>query len=269
MPAAELLRLLSMLTLARLSSRDLFAARIQAGAEIHMHELVYPVLQGYDSVALESDLTIIGSDQLFNEMLGRFYQERLGQRPQVIITTKITPGIDGKAKQSKSLGNYIGLGHSPRDKFGRVMRLPDELIATYFTVYTDVPLDEVAAIERQVAGDPMAWKRRLAYEIVKRYHGEEVAAREEQWFTDTFSARKPPSDAPELVVEPGEHALLELVKRFFGGQKSNSEIRRLVQQGAVSYDGEVIRQPDQSIPVRDGALLRVGRRTWCRLRLLA
>jgi tyrosyl-tRNA synthetase len=247
----------------------MFAARLRAGEDIHMHELVYPVLQGYDSVALESDLTIIGSDQLFNELLGRFYQERFGQQPQVIITTKITPGIDGRAKQSKSLGNYVGLGHSPRDKFGRVMRVPDDLIVDYFKVYTDVPLEQIAAIEARVAGEPMACKLRLAYEIVARYHGADVAAQERQWFTDTFSARRPPIDAPQLVVEPGAHTAFELVKRFFGDQKSTSEIRRLFQQGAVSYQGETIRHADRLVDVRDsgdGAAMRVGRRTWFRVR---
>src|SRR5690606_34551494 len=115
----DFMNLLSMVTHARLLSRDMFQARIEAEKDIYMHEILYPVLQGYDSVAVESDLTIIGSDQLFNEMMGRFFQERMGQKPQTIITTKITPGIDAKAKQSKSLGNYIGLAHTPRDKFGR------------------------------------------------------------------------------------------------------------------------------------------------------
>src|SRR5258708_31806350 len=124
MSVTELLRLFSMITHARLISRDMFQARIQQGREIHMHEMLYPVLQGHDSVVLQSDLTIIGSDQLFNEMLGRFYQERSGQAPQVIITSNITPGLDGKAKPSKSLGNYIRLRHSPRAKFLPTMTLP-------------------------------------------------------------------------------------------------------------------------------------------------
>jgi tyrosyl-tRNA synthetase len=149
MSAPDLLQLFSMVTHARLASRDMFRERMQQGLNIHMHEMLYPVLQGYDSFALASDLNIIGSDQLFNEMMGRFYQERLGQPPQVIITTRITPGIDGKAKQSKSLGNYIGLSHSPRDKFERAMKLPDRLIVSYLEVYTEAPLAAVAEIAPQ------------------------------------------------------------------------------------------------------------------------
>ena len=264
--AADLLGLLSMVTHARLTSRDLFAARIAAGADIHMHELVYPVLQGYDSVALQSDLTIIGSDQLFNEMLGRFYQERFGQRPQAIITTKITPGIDGRAKQSKCLGNYIGLGHSPRDKFGRAMRVPDDLIVDYFTVYTDVPLEEVARVAAEVAGDPMGCKLRLAEAIVGRYHGAEAAARERQWFVETFSARRPPADAPALPLEPGAYTAFEVVKRCFSDQKSHGEIRRLFQQGAVWHEGARIGRADDVVHVHDGDVFRVGRRAWFRVR---
>src|SRR5574340_364201 len=189
MTASELLHLLSMVTHSRLASRDMFRERIRRGQDIHLHEMIYPVLQGYDSFMLQSDLTIIGSDQLFNEMMGRFYQEKLGQKPQVVITTKITPGIDGKAKQSKSLGNYIGLGHSPRDKFGRVMTVPDNLIASYLEVYTDVPLEVVGEIATQAEQEPMKWKLFLAHEIVRRYHGKEVADKEQAWFVETFSGR--------------------------------------------------------------------------------
>ncbi len=267
MPAAELLRLLSMVTHARLVARDMFQDRIQAGADIHLHELVYPVLQGYDSFALASDLTIIGSDQLFNEMLGRFYQERLGQRPQVVITTTITPGLDGKAKQSKSLGNYVGLGHTPRDKFGRLMRLPDHLVGDYLTVYTDLPMAQVAAIRARVATDPLGCKLELARAVVERYHGAEVAERERRWFTETFSARQTPAEIPELLVGPGPQAAFALVRRFFGGAKSNSEIRRLFRQGAIARDGATVADPELPLTVRDGEVFRIGKRTWFRVRV--
>lgn len=267
MSALELTHLLSMVTQARLASRDMFRERMQQGQDIHMHEMIYPVLQGYDSFALASDLTIIGSDQLFNEMMGRFYQERLGQRPQVIITTRITPGIDGKAKQSKSLGNYIGLSHSPRDKFGRAMTLPDDLIISYLEVYTDVPLERVAEIARQASDEPMKWKLFLAHEIVRRYHGDEVADQEQEWFLQTFSARKTPEDLPDVQIEPGEWPAFDLVKRFLGTQKSNSEIRRLFEQGAVSLNEQVVRQTEHIMEVHDGDVVRVGKRIWFRLRV--
>ncbi len=267
MSAVELTRLLSMVTHARLASRDMFRERMQQGHDIHMHEMIYPVLQGYDSFALESDLTIIGSDQLFNEMMGRFYQERLGQAPQVIITTKITPGLDGKAKQSKSLGNYIGLSHSPRDKFGRVMTLPDHLIISYLEVYTDVPLERIAEIAQQVGNHPMKWKLFLAHKIVSRYHGAEIADQEQEWFLQTFSARKTPGVIPEIHVEPGEQPALDLLARYFGAQKSRSALRRLFEQGAISLNGQTLKQAEQIVAVHDGDVFRVGKRTWFRLRV--
>ena len=266
MSASELIKLLSMVTHSRLIARDMFQERIKEGEEIYMHELIYPVLQGYDSFVLQSDLTIIGSDQLYNEMMARFYQERLGQPPQVIITTRITPGIDGKAKQSKRLGNYIGLGHSPRDKFGRVMTLPDDLIATYLEVYTDIPLEEVRQIARQVADDPMRWKLFLAHAIVRRYHGNEIADQEQRWFIETFSEHRTPTHIPEITVAPGEYSAFDIVKRFFGGQKSNSAIRRLFEQGAIMLNGSRIARSDQVLAVQDGDVFQVGKRIWFRIR---
>ena len=267
MSAEELLGLFSQITHARLISRDMFQARIQQGRDIHVHEMLYPVLQGYDSVALHSDLTIIGSDQLFNEMLGRFYQERNGQSPQVIITTKITPGIDGKAKQSKSLGNYIGLGHTPREKFGRTMKLPDELIMSYLEVYTDVPQEEIARLQTTLATDPMRVKLFLAHEIVRRYHGPDAADREEAWFLETFSARTIPHEIPEIRLVSGRQSAFEIVKSFFGTSKSSSEIRRLFEQGAIALNERKIRHAEEPIEPCDGDEWRVGRRTWFRVRL--
>lgn len=265
MSAAELLQLLTMITHTRLIARDMFQARMQQGRDIYLHEMLYPVLQGYDSVALQSDLTIIGSDQLFNEMLGRFYQERSGQTPQVIITTKITPGIDGKAKQSKSLDNYIGLGHTPREKFGRTMKLPDALIATYLEVYTTVPLDEIAKIKAGLSADPMRAKLFLASELVKRYHGAEVAEQERAWFLETFSQRTVPKDIPEIQLLVGQLSAFEVVKHFYGTTKSNSEIRRLFEQRAIERNGRKIGQSEDLVEVCHGDEWRVGKRAWFRV----
>jgi len=267
MALSEFLKLMSMVTHSRLISREMFQKRIAEGADIYMHELVYPILQGYDSVMLGADLTIIGTDQLFNEMMGRFYQERFNQKPQVIITTKITPGINGIAKQSKSLDNYIGLGHSPRDKFGRIMRLPDALIPMYFRVYTEVPDSQLQEIDAQVQSDPFAAKKLLAMEIVKRYHGEEVAFTERDWFDQTFSKRQVPVDAPAITVERITVPALEFVKQFFGGRKSNAEIRRLFQQGAVTVNGRKVINPLEKIEPTEGDTFQVGKRIWFRLHL--
>jgi tyrosyl-tRNA synthetase len=232
-----------------------------------MHEMIYPILQGYDSYVLESDLTIIGSDQLFNEMLGRFYQQKLGQKPQVIITTKITPGIDGKAKQSKSLDNYIGLGHSSRDKFGRSMKIPDELIVDYLKIYTNVPMDEISRVEKEILSDPMKWKKFLAREILKRYHNEADVQNEQEWFENTFSKKITPDDIPVLEVDESQWVAIDLVKKHFDKSKSNSELRRLFKQGAVSLNDRKISAFDEKVDVASEDVIKVGKRTWFKVRV--
>ncbi len=263
----DLLNLLSMVTHARLISRDMFQQRIEQGRDIHMHEMIYPVLQGYDSVAVQADMTIIGSDQLFNEMMGRFFQERMGQKPQTIVTTQITPGIDGKAKQSKSLGNYIGLAHSPRDKFGRVMSIPDELIGDYFRVYTDLPMTEIAELKKLIANKPRDAKLKLASAIVARYHGAQVAQWETEWFENTISRGQMPDDIPTLAVMDPEIVAVELVALARPG-KSKSDTRRLIQQGGVEINGDKLLAADEKLMVRTGDILKVGKRSWYKIEVV-
>lgn len=265
MPVGQLMHLLSMITHSKLIARDMFQRRIEVHEEIYMHEMLYPLLQGYDSVAIQSDLTIIGFDQLFNEMLGRFYQEKFGQTPQVIITTKITPGIDGKEKQSKSLGNYVGLGHSPRDKFGRLMRLPDHLIGLYLRTYTNMPLSDVEAIEVRAATDPFGAKKVLAREIVKLYHGADVAEREQQWFEDTFSKGETPDEIPERTITLGPRMALDLVMEL-DAASTRSEARRLIQQGALTVSGNRVNEPHHAVDLEDGSIVKIGKRHWYRVR---
>ena len=264
---SDFLKLLATVTHARLISRDMFQRRIEKQEDIYMHEMIYPILQGYDSYVLESDLTIIGSDQLFNEMLGRFYQQKLGQKPQVIITTKITPGIDGKAKQSKSLDNYIGLGHSSRDKFGRSMKIPDELIVDYLKIYTNVPMDEISRVEKEILSDPMKWKKFLAREILKRYHNEADVQNEQEWFENTFSKKITPDDIPVLEVDESQWVAIDLVKKHFDKSKSNSELRRLFKQGAVSLNDRKISAFDEKVDVTSEDVIKVGKRTWFKVRI--
>lgn len=264
MNVGDFLGLLQMVTHSRMISRDMFRKRISENEEIYMHELIYPILQGYDSYMLKSDLTIIGSDQLFNEMLGRFYQEKFGDEPQVVITTKITPGLDGKEKQSKSLNNYIGLGHSPRDKFGRTMTLPDELILTYFRVYTQLPLSSIQEIEKDFAQKPMEYKKMLAEEIVRLYHGDQIAREERTWFEDTFSKKLIPDDIPIVKLDTQSIQLLDLLKKCVPNQ-SNSEWRRLIQQGGITIDGLKMENTDQIITLKNEMILKIGKRKWFKL----
>lgn len=263
---SEFVDLTSLITHARLLSRDTFRARIAHNREIYVHETLYPILQGYDSLVVESDLAIIGSDQMFNESMGRLLQEKHGKAPQTIVTTNITPGIDGRGKQSKSQGNYIGLLHSPRDKFGRAMSIPDELIETYFRMYTSVPLDEVARIGDFVERDPRSAKMRLARSIVARYHGEGIAEAEEEWFEHTISKGMPPELIPTLAVMGPRIETLDLVALARYG-KSRSDSRRLIKQGGVELNGEKLKDPDQLLIVKTNDILKIGKRNWFRIEI--
>jgi tyrosyl-tRNA synthetase len=268
MPVAELLSLFAQVTQAQLMSRDMFQDRVAAGREIAVHELVYPVLQGYDSFAMRSDLTIVGSDQLFNEQLGRHFQQRLGAPPQVVITTTITPGIDGRAKQSKSLNNYIGLTDSPQDKFGKLMSIPDWLVEPYARVYTELPLDTVDALAAAAsAGGPQARdaKLRLAAAVVTRYHGAGTAKSALDAFKRTFSDRALPADMPELTVPASVTTTLDLLRAIHPAD-SNSELRRLIRQGAVTVDGLRIDDPAKPVDLTTDVVVKSGARTWHRVR---
>nr|VFJ99509.1 MAG: tyrosyl-tRNA synthetase [Candidatus Kentron sp. H]VFJ99786.1 MAG: tyrosyl-tRNA synthetase [Candidatus Kentron sp. H]VFK04118.1 MAG: tyrosyl-tRNA synthetase [Candidatus Kentron sp. H] len=260
MPTSKFLSLVSMITHSKLAARDMFRKRLEEGEDVYMHEMLYPLLQGYDSVELRADLAIIGSDQLYNEMIGRFYQEKFGIRPQVILTTKITPGIDGGAKQSKSLDNYIGLGHSPREKFGRIMSMPDDLVVQYFVVYTDVPIEKIDHIWDEQS--PRDAKLRLAEEIVSRYHGEDIAREERECFISTFSNKQAPDDAPVVSFDNEHHSAYDVVRNCLPESESNSQVRRLFDQGAIKTNGDIVGLDEEiTIP----AVLKVGKRRWFRL----
>jgi tyrosyl-tRNA synthetase len=264
MPVAELLTLFAQVTQAQLMSRDMFRDRVAAGREIAVHELVYPVLQGYDSFAMQSDLTIVGSDQLFNEQLGRHFQQRLGAPPQVVITTTITPGIDGRAKQSKSLNNYIGLTDSPRDKFGKLMSIPDSLVEAYARVYTELPLETVAALADATGPAARDAKLRLAAAVVTRYHGAGTAKSELAAFRRTFTDRAQPAEIPTVTITH-EHPTVLDVLRAIDPSASNSGLRRLVRQGAVAIDGRRCDDPTARLDLTAPTVVRSGPRAWHRV----
>ncbi|MGH3772377.1 MAG: tyrosine--tRNA ligase [Pseudonocardiaceae bacterium] len=268
MSTGRLMELLSLVTHAKLIQRDMFQRRIAQDAEIYMHEMLYPILQGYDSYELDSDLTIVGTDQLFNELMGRFYQERMGGNPQTVITTKITPGTDGREKQSKSLGNYIALSDTPRDMFGKAMSLDDNLIAEFLEVYTLLPIEKIGEMDAAMtAGElnPMEAKRVLGQALVERYYDKDAAIQEDEWFTKVFSRRSIPEDVPTVNVANVNATLSEILKTCMP-LESSSELRRLVQYGSVRLDGEEkITDPDRRHAVTSGSILRVGKRRWFRI----
>ena len=230
-----------------------------------MHELVYPLLQGYDSYMLNSDLTIIGSDQLFNENMGRYYQQKFGQNPQAIITTRITPGLDGKNKQSKSLNNYIALEDTPRNKFGKIMSLPDELIISYFEVYTERTNAQIQEFKNALdqGANPSEIKKQLGFALVERYHGTEAAQAELDWFNQTFSQRARPQNIPSLQIA-FEASAMDIVKSAIPSQ-SNNQIRRLFEQGAVRINDQKISNPTEKPAIKKGDVLKVGKTTFYEL----
>lgn len=265
MRVPDFMGILALVTHARLVERDMFQRRIEKGADISMEEFVYPILQGYDSVAVKSDLTIIGSDQLFNEHLGRRLQEKFNMKPQVIVAHKILPGLAGGEKMSKSLGNYIGLNDSPTDKFGKAMRVLDELIIPYLEVYTDVPLKKIEklAVELKNGKNPMEVKLFLAEALVRRYHGFEIAQKEKDKFLHVFSQKREPDETALVKTTYGERDVVELLVEL-GMADSKSEARRLILQRAVKV-GDRIVVPREKVKITKGILIKVGKRKYVRI----
>ena len=263
---ADIIGISSKVTVARMLERDDFETRLADGRPVGVHELLYPVAQAYDSVALESDVELGGLDQKFNILQGRDLQREFGQEPQVAIFMPILPGLDGVQKMSKSLGNYVGVTEEPNEMFGKLMSIPDSVMIEYFTLVTDVPMEEITTIEAGLTDGnlhPMDVKKRLGREIVSIYHSPEAAQAAQAEFEHVFSDRETPTDIPEIVVTPEllKDGKLWIVKLLIvaGFAPTNSEARRLVQQGAVTLDGEKIGDPAAEIEVRDGRILKVGK----------
>jgi len=263
---ADIIRISSKVTVARILERDDFESRLAEGRPIGLHETLYPIAQAYDSVALESDVELGGLDQKFNILMGRDLQREFGQEPQIAIFMPILPGLDGVQKMSKSLGNYVGVTEAPNEMFGKLMSIPDNIMIDYFTLATDVPLDEIREIEEGLkAGKlhPMDVKKRLAREIVTIYHSAEAAREAQAEFERVFSEREIPTDIPEIKVaeadiKDGKVWIVKLITTA-GFAPTNSEARRLVQAGAVTIDGEKVSDPTAEIELRDGAILKVGK----------
>ncbi len=276
MTFADVIKLASKYTVARILERDDFEKRLANNQPLGMHEILYPLCQGYDSVAIQSDVELGGTDQRFNNLVGRDLQREFGQEPQVVMLMPLLIGLDGKEKMSQSLGNYIGISEPPDQMFGKVMSLPDELMTQYFVLCTDVPLEEVEALERdwrEGRVNPRDVKRRLAREVVALYHSLEEAQRADEEFLRIFSQRQLPDDIPEktipahLIREDGTVMLASVIAGI-GFAPSNSEARRLIQGGGVELEGERITDPTLTLPVDalEGKLLRVGKLRFARLK---
>ena len=271
----EIMQLASKYTVARLLERDDFTKRLEKQTPISIHELFYPLMQGYDSVAIKADVEIGATEQKFNLLAGRTIQEAYGVKPQVILTMPILVGLDGQKKMSKSLNNYIGIDESPGEIFGKVMSIADEQIYSYFELASDVTLEELAEIKQKLNNpdvNPMVIKKELGQRLVDMYHpaGSGQSAREE--FERVFSNRQLPQDMPELTLAKLKKLGLKedkvyLVHLMSKAEmvKSNSEARKLILAGAVTIDGEKIDNPDFEFSVDKEMILKVGKRRYLKL----
>ena len=267
----EWIRLTAKVTLAQILERDDFRTRLEGGEPISLHELLYPVAQAYDSVALKADVELGGTDQLFNLLVGRDLMGKLGLPPQIVMTLPLLEGLDGVEKMSKSLGNYVAVEDPPEEMFGKLMSVSDPLMWRYWTLLTDLDPGEVASLQRSVtSGDrhPMDVKFSLARTITADFHGPQAASDAEARFRTVHQRRETPEDITEVTL-PASEEPLQLVRLLVsaGLSPSNSEARRLLQQGGVRLNGEAVTDPFATVAARAGSsyLVQVGKRRFARI----
>jgi tyrosyl-tRNA synthetase len=257
------IRLASRYTVARMLERDDFQKRFQAQQPIAVHELLYPLAQAYDSVALQADFELGGTDQLFNLLVGRDIMREYGLDPQVVLTTPLLEGLDGVEKMSKSLGNYIGVTEPPQEMFGKVMSVSDELMWKYYELLTDLSLVEIETLKTR--GEPMEMKMNLARRIVTDFHSEAAAEEASRHFDSVIRKKEMPDEVQEKAVSPGTYSLSALLL-MSGLASSRSEAKRLIEQAAVSIDGRRAAGDDTlTIPPASGLVLKVGKRKFVRI----
>ncbi len=261
------LKLLARSTVARMLERDMFQKRIKEGREIYLHELTYPLLQGWDSVELKSDLTVIGTDQKFNELQARPLQEAEGQTPQDIVTVPLLIGTDGKMKMSQSLGNYIGITESPAEQFGKIMSISDELLLPYFELvarYNSKQLKRVKT-ELEQGRNPKELKVELAKAVVKMYHSQTAAERAAEEFERVFARKQKPTDIPEVKLKAGKYDLPELLQKL-QLVSSKSAARRLIEQGGVKINKQKVDSWHEPVMLSKGDVIQVGKRKFVKIR---
>lgn len=262
----DMIGIMSRYTVARMLEREDFHKRYKEGRPIALHEFLYPLIQGYDSVVLKSDVEIGGTDQLFNLLVGRELQKEMGQEPQVVLTMPLLVGLDGVQKMSKSYGNYIGIAEPPQEIFGKVMSISDGLMMSYYDLLSDAPGERIEAV-KSGAIHPKEAKEALAFELTARFRGEVEARRAKEAFKALFARKETPEDIEEVRVEAdGERELwVARVMVKAGLAKSTSEAVRLIEQGGVRIDGARVADPRAVVPMDKGLLLQVGKRFFKRV----
>jgi tyrosyl-tRNA synthetase len=267
---ADVVTLASQFTVAQMLERDMFQDRIKANQPISVHEFMYPLMQGYDSVALKADVELGGTDQTFNLLAGRTLQKAYGQEPQNILTVPILVGTDGAMKMGKSTGNYIAVADTPEDMYGKTMSIPDSSILTYFELAGRVGGKELGEIEKRLKGgeNPKVLKMELAHLIVRLYKGEKAAVDAEEHFKTVHEKKEVPDEVEEVKVKGATWNVVELIVEL-GLAPTTSEARRLIQGGAVKWEGEKVSDVKASVELtKEGMLLQVGKRNFRKICIL-
>ena len=268
MKFTDVITLASKMTVARMMERDDFSKRYSSGVPISLHEFIYPLMQGYDSIMVKSDIELGGTDQIFSLLVGRDLQRDANMSPQTALTTPLLEGIDGNKKMSKSLGNYIGIYEEPKEIFGKTMRISDDLMRKYFELATDMTLEEINSTLNE---HPRQAKIVLGKAIVSRYYDDEMARRVAEEFDRVFKEHKIPDNIPQITLPSNENRnhKIWIVKLLVdhGFASTNGEARRLVSQGGVSIDNKKYTDPAQEISLQDDMVLKVGKRRFAKIKV--
>ena len=264
----DMIKLTSQLTVARMLEREDFKVRFENGKPISIHEFIYPLMQGYDSVAMESDVELGGTDQLFNVLMGRDIQRSKGQQPQIVLTMPLLEGLDGVNKMSKSLGNYIGIDETADAIYGKVLSISDELMFRYYELLSDLSNAEIEALKASIEGGekhPKDVKMMLARELTARFHGDAAAIAAEENFEKVFRNKGLPDEIPEFSCTAAEPVWLPQLLVDADMVKSTSDGRRMIKQSAVSIDGEKVADMNHTVSPEGDILLKVGKRRFCKV----
>ena len=261
----SIIKLTSSMTVARMLERDTFDQRYKKGEPISIHEFLYPLMQGYDSVMVNADVELGGTDQTFNNLVGRDLQKLENQEPQVVITLPILVGLDGVQKMSKSKNNYIGVTDTPTDMFGKTMSISDEMMENYFTLLTDLPLDEIKVLVDGSKTHPREAKVTLAKMIIEQYHSAEDAQAAADEFDKVFKQKELPSDIPEVTITNEETTAAKLIVNC-ELVATGGEAKRMIKQGGVTIDNNKVTDPNSAVIPTDGMIVKVGKRKFAKIK---
>ncbi|MBL7152998.1 MAG: tyrosine--tRNA ligase [Phycisphaerae bacterium] len=263
----ELIQIAAKKTVAQMLQRDTFKKRLAAGIDVYTHEFLYPLMQGYDSVMVESDVELGGTDQTFNNLVGRDIQKAYDQPPQIVITVPILVGLDGVEKMSKSKGNYIGVTDEPNDMFGKIMSISDDMMENYFTLLTDIPTDKIADLVNPEKTHPKEAKVLLGKTIVVQFYDEPAATAAAAHFDKVFAQKQLPDEIPEIAL-PADRISVKQLLLACNLVSTGGEAKRMVAQAAVSIDSRKVHDPNQDIKPKNAMVVQVGKRKFARIKVV-